>query len=149
MDDTWVLCDTVRTTAYAVHVFFRHGFPEKVYENALANRLRSKGVSVLQQHPIAVFDEDGSRVGEYFADLLVAGNLVVEVKAARSLAPEHEAQLLGYLRATGFEHGLLLNFGARRFQIRKFALAVSESILSFSLFAPFALFCGHYSYLSI
>ena len=65
-------------------------------------------------------------VGEYFADLLIAGNLWVEIKAAKTLAPEHEAQLLGYLRATGFEHGLLLNFGARKFQIRKYALTASE-----------------------
>ena len=95
---------------------------------------------MLQQHAIAVFDEDGSRVGEYFADLLIAKTLLVEVKAAKALAPEHEAHIHGYLRATGFEHGLLLNFGARKFQIRKFALAASEFVLEVEAlpFAPFA-----------
>jgi len=119
--DVWTVCNLVRETAYAVHGYLRHGFPEKVYENALANRLRRQHVQVVQQHPIAVYDEDGTPIGAYFADLVVSDVLIVELKAASALTSEHEAQLLGYLRATRLEHGLLINFGARKFQIRKFA----------------------------
>lgn len=72
------------------------------------------------QHPIRVFDEDGTPLGDYIADLLVEGVLLVELKAVRTLAPEHEAQILGYLKASRREHGLLINFGSPRFEIRKF-----------------------------
>ena len=87
----------------------------------LAHRLRKAGMSVQQQSPINVYDEDGMLLGEYFADLLVEGALVVEAKAAKILAIEHESQILGYLKSTKVEHGLLMNFGASKFQIRKFA----------------------------
>jgi GxxExxY protein len=78
-------------------------------------------MSVQQQYPLSVYDEDGTPLGEYFADLLVEGELVVEAKAAKSLAVEHESQILGYLKSAKVEHGLLMNFGAPKFQIRKFA----------------------------
>lgn len=116
-----MLCDQVRQTAYDIHVYHGHGHLEKVYENALVNRLRKAGLSVAQQHPIQVFDEDGSAIGDYFADLLVEECLIVELKAVRNFAPEHEAQILGYLKSSRLEHGLLINFGSFRFQIRKFA----------------------------
>ena len=67
-----------------------------------------------------VFDEDGTPIGNYLADLLIEDVLLVELKAAKGLAPEHEAQILGYLKATGVEHGLLINFGSFKFEIRKF-----------------------------
>ncbi len=73
-----------------------------------------------QQHPIHVFDEDGTPIGDYFADLLVEGILLVELKTAKGLAPEHDAQILGYLKAARHEHGLLINFGSIKFEIRKF-----------------------------
>jgi len=92
-----------------------------VYENALAHRLRKAGLDVKQQHPIKVYDEDGTLVGDYLADLLVAGELIVELKTAKALANEHEAQILGYLKSARLEHGLLINFGSYRFEIRKFA----------------------------
>ncbi len=92
-----------------------------MYENALVNRLRKSGLRVEQQFPIKVFDEDGTEIGDYLADLLVEGFLIVELKAAKTLAPEHEAQILGYLKSARLEHGLLINFGSYRFQIRKFA----------------------------
>jgi len=117
------LCDAVRETAYAIHVFHGHGHMEKVYENALAHRLRQRGFDVKQQHPIEVRDEDGTPLGDYQADLVVEGRLIVELKAVRNLADEHIAQLLGYLKATRLEHGLLVNFGSYRFQIRKLALS--------------------------
>jgi len=110
----------VRQTAYDIHVYHGNGHLEKVYENALANRLRKAGLDVKQQHPLKVHDEDGTVIGEYFADLLVDGQLIVELKAAKAIADEHVAQTLGYLKASRTEHGLLINFGSYRFQIRKF-----------------------------
>jgi len=113
------LCDKVRETSYAIHLYLGHGHLEKVYENALAHRLRKDGMTVVQQHPLAVHDEDGTLLGEYFADLFVDNRLIIELKACRALADEHTAQLLGYLRATRMEHGLLINFGSMKFQIKK------------------------------
>lgn len=65
------LCDLVRETAYAIHIYHGHGHLEKVYENALAHRLRKVGLNVKQQHPIQVRDEDGTSIGDYCADLFV------------------------------------------------------------------------------
>jgi len=117
------LCDRVRETAFGLHRYLRHGHLEKVYENGLAHRLRKAGVRVEQQHRLQVLDEDGTVLGDYFADLLVAGELIVELKACRALADEHVAQLLGYLRGCRVEHGLLINFGAPKLEIRKYALS--------------------------
>ena len=122
-DPIFRLCDHVRETAFALHKYHRHGHAEKVYENGLFNRLRKQGIHVVQQHPLSVFDEDGTVLGEYFADLLVDHSLIVELKAVRTLADEHVAQLLGYLRSSRKEHGLLINFGAPILQIRKYALS--------------------------
>jgi GxxExxY protein len=114
------LCGMVRETAYAIHVYHGHGHLEKVYENALAHRLRKIGLDVKQQHPIKVLDEDGVVLGDFLADLLVENLLVVELKAAKTLADEHVAQILGYLKSTRLEHGLLINFGSYKFQIKKY-----------------------------
>jgi hypothetical protein len=76
-----------------------------------------------QQHPLTVYDEDGTIIGEYFADLYVQSSLIIELKAAKGLADEHVAQILGYLRASRIEHGLLMNFGAHKFEIRKYVLS--------------------------
>ena len=121
--EIFALCDRVRETAFALHRFLRQGHLEKVYENGLAHRLWKAGVRVEQQHPLQVRDEDGTVLGDYIADLLVENELIVEVKACRTLADEHMAQLLGYLRGCRMEHGLLINFGAPKLQIRKFALS--------------------------
>jgi len=115
------LCDRVRQTAYEIHLYLGNGHLEKVYVNALAHRLRKAGIEVKQQFPLSVYDQDGTLLGEYFADLLVESALIVEAKAAKSLVVEHEAQILGYLKSAQVEHGLLMNFGASKFQIRKFA----------------------------
>ena len=117
------LCNVVRQTAYAVHVYHGHGHLEKVYENALVNRLRKAGYEVQQQHPIRVLDADGTVIGEYLADLLIEGCLIIELKAVKTVAEEHVAQLLGYLKSTRTEHGLLINFGSYKFQIKKYALS--------------------------
>ncbi len=116
------LADTIRETAFAAHRFLRHGQNEKVYENSLRNRLRKLGLKIDQQHPINVFDEDGSLLGEFFADLLVDGEFIIELKAVRALNDDHTAQVLGYLRASRLEHGMLVNFGAPKIEVRKYIL---------------------------
>jgi GxxExxY protein len=121
MKDIKALSDQVRQTAYDIHVYHGQGHLEKVYENALAHRLQKAGLDVKQQHPIKVYDEDGTLLGDCLADLLVEGELIVELKTAKALAAEHEAQILGYLKSARLEHGLLINFGSYKFEIRKFA----------------------------
>lgn len=73
-----------------------------------------------QQHPIEVLDEDGTILGEYYADLCVERELITEVKAAKSLAIEHQTQILGYLKSCRIKLGLLINFGSYKFEIRKY-----------------------------
>jgi len=119
--DIMSLCDLVRQTAYDIHAYHGHGHLEKPYENALAHRLRKAGLTVEQQFPITIYDEDGTVIGEYIADLLIEGELIVELKAVKALASEHVAQVMGYLKSARKIHGLLINFGAHHFQIRKFA----------------------------
>lgn len=116
------LCDRVREAAFALHHYLRHGYLEKVYENGLAHRLRKAGVEVIQQHPLKVLDEDGAVLGEYLADLLIEGELIAELKSCRALADEHIAQLLGYMRGSRIEHGLLINFGSSKLEVKKFIL---------------------------
>lgn len=150
MKDIMELCDAVRETAFAIHCYHKNGHLEKVYENALAHRLQKLGLDVKQQHPLKVYDEDGTLIGDYYADLLVDNRLIVELKAAKALADEHTAQTLGYLRASRIEHGLLMNFGAPKFEIRKYVLSQADAKPSsggvlgalLSLLAPFALLRG-------
>ena len=116
------LVDQIRETASAVHRFFGPGHFKKVYENALVNRLTKAGFELKQQVPICVKDEDGTVVGEYMADLVVEKELIIELKACECLTQAHECQIMGYLRATKYRHGLLINFGSRKFEIKKFIL---------------------------
>jgi GxxExxY protein len=127
MRDIRALCNQVRQTAYDIHLYHGQGHLEKVYENALAHRLRKAGLDVRQQCPLTVYDEDGTLIGDYLADLLVEGVLVVELKTARTIAPEHEAQILGYLKSARLEHGLLINFGSTKFEVRKFVWSEDRS----------------------
>jgi len=145
MADINVLSDHVRQTAYNIHVYHGHGHLEKVYENALAHRLRKAGLEVKQQHPIQVYDEDGTLLGDYLADLLVEGVLIIELKTAKALVPEHEAQVLGYLKSARLKHGLLINFGSYKFEMRKFVWTEKQSSKAQKIVAPllsviFALF---------
>ncbi|RKX41778.1 MAG: GxxExxY protein [Verrucomicrobia bacterium] len=123
MDTTEImkLCNQIRETAYEIHRYHGTGYLEKVYENALAHRLRKAGLEVKQQHRLIVRDEDGAEIGEYFADLLVENELIIELKACKSIKEEHKAQLLNYLKGAGMEHGLLINFGSYKFFIKKYA----------------------------
>jgi GxxExxY protein len=126
MSDISKLCARVRQIAFDIHVFHAHGHLEKVYENVMVHRLRKAGIQVESQHPLKVYDEDGTMVGEYFADLLIERRLLVELKTAKALASEHEAQILGYLKSSRLEHGLLINFGSFKFETRKFVWSKDE-----------------------
>lgn len=117
------LCDVVRETSFAIHRYHRHGHNEKVYENALAHRLRKAGVKVEQQPPLAVYDEDGTVLGEYYADLLVENILVVELKAVRAIIEKPVAQILGYLHSSRIETGLLINFGSPVMSVKKYLMS--------------------------
>ena len=97
---------------YRVYNKLGYGFLEKVYENALMIEFRSERIQAMAQSPIRV-EYNGQTIGEYFADLMIENKVIVEIKAAKSLAVEHEAQLLNYLKATDIEVGLLLNFGPK------------------------------------
>jgi GxxExxY protein len=121
-EDIFKLCDLVRETGFAIHRYHRNGHLEKVYQNALVHRLRKQGVEVEAEFPMTVFDEDGTVLGEFRADLFVAKSLLVEIKAVKRLNNEHIAQILGYLRAARIEHGLLINFGGSKLEVHKYIL---------------------------
>ena len=97
------------------------GFLESVYERAVAHALRKKGLGVEAQRPFAVV-YDGVVVGEYRADLILGGRVLVEVKAARAIDPAHQAQILNYLKASRLRVGLILNFGTPRLGIKRMVL---------------------------
>jgi len=95
---------------YNVYNILGHGFLEKVYENGMILELPRLGLHGRRQVPIKVYYL-GDEIGLYYADIVVEDLVIVEIKAAEDLCPEHEAQLLNYLQATEMEYGLLLNFG--------------------------------------
>jgi GxxExxY protein len=95
------------------------GFLESVYEKALLLALRQKSLSAIAQHPVKVMFRNEC-VGDFYADLFVAGKVIVELKAAKAIAPEHQAQVINYLNATGIEVGLLINFGNPKLEYKRF-----------------------------
>lgn len=103
---------TILECFFKVYNSLGYGFLEKVYERALIIELRHAGLQCSVQHPIKVYYE-GEIVGDYFADIMVEGKVIVELKAADALCEEHEFQLVNYLKATDIEVGLLLNFGKK------------------------------------
>jgi len=107
--------------AFTVSNVLGVGFLEKVYENALSHEIRKKGLEVLQQHIVKVM-YDGVVVGDYVPDLLVAGQVLVELKAVKALDEIHLAQCLNYLKATGLHVCLLINFGKSKIEIKRVAL---------------------------
>ena len=117
-DGMRLLTERVIGCAFTVSNTLGCGFLEKVYENALAHELRKAGLKAEQQHGIAVH-YDGHVVGQYAADLLVEGILLVELKAVRALDDIHLAQCLNYLRATNLHLCLLMNFAKPRVDIRR------------------------------
>lgn len=104
------LTDAIICCFYTVYNTLGSGFLEKVYENALLTELQNRGIAATAQSPISVF-YGTTQVGEFFADIVAERDVIIEIKAVKTLAPEHEAQLLNYLKATEVEVGLLLNFG--------------------------------------
>ena len=106
---------------YKVYNSLGYGFLEKVYENAMRVELIKMAMNVQQQKNIKVYYES-EMVGDYFADLLIEGLVIVELKAAENICEEHEAQLLNYLKATGFRLGLLINFGNKSLEYKRILL---------------------------
>ena len=113
------LTERIIGCAYRVHNELGPGFLEKVYENALRIELEEAGLGVRQQCPVPVRYR-GQVVGDFYADLVVEGRVIIELKAVRDLAKEHEVQLVNYLTATGIDDGLLINFGVSVEVKRKF-----------------------------
>ena len=121
-DEINQLCNTVRECSFSLHKHLRHGHLEKIYENGLAHRLKKLNVPALQQAPVPIYDEDGTLLGDLKADLLVADELIVELKGVRAVDRVHVAQLLGYLRGSGKRYGLLVNFGSPKLFIKRYIL---------------------------
>ena len=115
------LTETILGAAFAVSNGLGSGFLEKVYENVLTVELRRRRMPFEQQRSFQIH-YDGIVVGQYVADLVVDGRVIVEVKAAKQLDSVHDAQLLNYLRATGLRVGLLLNFGRPKLQYKRLVL---------------------------
>ena len=95
------------------------GFLESVYEKAMLVALKDEGIAAVSQKPIEVTFR-GQTVGTFLADLLVEDKVIVELKAAKAIAPEHQAQTINYLNATGIEVGLLINFGNPKLEYKRF-----------------------------
>jgi GxxExxY protein len=112
-------CDIVRATSFAIHTCRRNGHLEKIYRNALVNRLRKQELNVQPEYESTYFDDDGTEPGTFYADLMIERRLIVEINACREIAEEHVDQLLGYLRSSRIETGLLINFGSPKLYIKK------------------------------
>ena len=115
----------IRGAIFEVNRVLGHGYLEKVYEKALMIELRNRGLGVENQVPLKVTYKE-EIVGEYFADLLVEGRVIVEIKAVTHLLKEHQAQLLNYLKATGIQVGLLVNFTRNKAEIKRMVLDLPE-----------------------
>jgi GxxExxY protein len=119
--DTNKLTYQINGAVYEVNKVLGHGFLEKVYENALVVELGLRGLEAKSQVPINVVYKE-QVAGEYFADIVVENEVLLELKAVESLKKIHEAQLLNYLKATGFNVGLLINFTYPKAEIKRFIL---------------------------
>ena len=113
---------------FEVNKILGPGFLEKVYENALLYELKNLGLKAICQAPISVIYK-GQCVGEYFADILVEDSVIVELKTAEKIEKIHEAQVLNYLKATGIQVGLLVNFRHPKAEIKRFVLNLPEDKL--------------------
>jgi GxxExxY protein len=119
--DTNELTYLINGAIFEVNRELGTGFLEKVYENALLIELICRGLKAENQIPIKV-KYKGRIVGEYFADIVVENQVILEIKAVDSLQKIHEAQLLNYLKATGYKIGLLVNFTHPKAEIKRFVL---------------------------
>lgn len=116
---------------FAVYNELGYGFLESVYEEAMCIALLDAGLKVERQFPTPVWFR-GRQIGDFRADLLIEGKVLIELKSARAIDPSHEAQLLNYLRATTIEVGLLLNFGPKA-QFRRLAFENERKKISVHL----------------
>jgi GxxExxY protein len=112
------LTEKIIGCAYKVGNTLGCGFLEKVYENALVHELRKSGIDVSQQYPITVYYDEVA-VGEYVADLLVLGTVLIELKSVKALETVHMAQCMNYLKATKLKICLLINFGGSKVEIKR------------------------------
>lgn len=104
------LSEKIIAAAYAVHKELGQGFVEKLYQKALEIELSENVVKCNSEVPLKV-SYHGQIIGDYFVDIVVDDKVIVEVKAVSDLMPAHEVQLVNYLKATGLQVGLLINFG--------------------------------------
>jgi GxxExxY protein len=104
------LSEKIINAFYRVHNELGFGFSEKIYQKAFGIALREMGMKVAEQVAIKVYYH-GEIVGEYLADMLVEGVILLDLKAVSEIIDEHEAQLLNYLKATEIEVGYVFNFG--------------------------------------
>ncbi len=112
------ITEKILEAAFEVSKELGAGFLESVYKNAMVIALRAKGLVVEVEKPISVIFR-GQSVGQFFADLFVENKVIVEIKAVSALAPEHSAQTINYLKATGIEVGLLINFGRPKIEYKR------------------------------
>ena len=119
--DTNQLTYLINGAIFEVNRELGAGFLEKVYENALLIELIKKGLAAENQVPIKV-KYKGAEVGDYYADIIVENQVILEIKAIESLQKIHEAQLLNYLKATGYKIGLLVNFKHPKAEVKRFVL---------------------------
>ncbi len=115
------LTETIIGCAFQVINELGSGFLESVYEKAMLIALSEKGLSVQSQLPIKVYFRN-KIVGDFYADLFVENKIIVELKAVKNLYPEHKAQVINYLKGTGIEVGLLINFGNPKMEFHRFYL---------------------------
>ena len=109
----------IMDSAYEVYNTLGSGFLEKVYENSLVVCLKEQSLDVKQQYPINVYFKDNI-VGEYYEDIIVNDNIIIELKAVKKLKSIHEAQIINYLKATKFKLGTLINFSKDKFIHKRF-----------------------------
>ena len=115
----------INGAVFEVNKVLGPGFLEKVYENALLIELKRRGITAKSQVPIKVFYKENA-VGEYLADILVEGKVIVELKTVETIDKIHEAQLLNYLKATGMRVGILVNFKHPKAEIKRMVLNLPE-----------------------
>ena len=116
---------TINGAVFEVNKVLGAGFLEKVYQRALLIELRKRGLKAESEVPIQVQYKD-ELVGDYFADIVVEGQVIIELKTVENLQNIHEAQLINYLKATGMKVGLLVNFRHTKAEIKRMVLNLPE-----------------------
>ena len=112
------LTEKIIGSAYRVYNKMGFGFLESVYEKCLLIELNSAGIKAETQYSIIV-NYENKVVGEFVADMIVEDEIIVELKSVRGLVKVHEVQLVNYLKATGKDIGLIINFGARKVEVKR------------------------------